>query len=200
MQVQYPLHMSFKIIAFGPQIYVSDSSGREVMFVHQKALKLKEDINVFTDRSKNQTLFNIKADRIIDFSANYHFTDTMGNPLGSIKREGMRSIWKASYNVMDAAGTVVGHIKEDNAWVKVIDALLSEIPLVGIFSGYFFNPSYTLYRGMDDSTPAMHLKKQPALFEGKFEIQRAAEPMNDNEETLWQLSFLMMVLLERARG
>jgi uncharacterized protein YxjI len=198
--VQYPLTLNFKVLAFGPQIFVKDASGREILFVHQKALKLKEDINVYTDSKKTTQLFNIKADRVIDFSANYTFTDNAGNVLGKIKREGMRSIFKASYNLMDGAGNVVGHIKEDNGWIKVIDALVGELPVIGIFSGYFFNPTYTLYRGQGLDQPLLHIKKEPAFLEGKFTVHKKAEPMNATEESAWLLGTMMMVLLERMRG
>jgi uncharacterized protein YxjI len=200
MQVQYPLTLNFKVLALGPQIFVRNAAGQEIMYVHQKAFKLKEDINVFTDSKKTNVLFNIKADRIIDFSANYTFTDTAGNVIGKIKRQGAKSIWKASYILMDAAGNQIGHIKEDNPWIKVIDAIVGEIAILGIFSGYFFNPSYTLYRGDGETQPVIHVKKPPAFLEGKFTFNKAAEPMNPTEETTWLLGCMMMVLLERSRG
>ncbi len=199
MQLQYPLTLSFKLIAFGPQVRIHDATGSEVLFVHQKALKLKEDVNVFSDSRKSQQLYNIKADRIFDFSANYAFTDSMGTGLGSVKREGMRSIFKASYNIMDPAGSIVAHIKEDNGWIRVADILLESIPIAGAFAGYLFHPSYTLYRSGSE-TPVLRLTKKPAFFEGKFEVTRLAEPVDAAEETRMILSLLMMVLLERQRG
>jgi hypothetical protein len=199
-QIQFPLTLNFKILALGPQIYVRDAGGQEIMYVHQKAFKLKEDINVYSNSSKSQVLFNIKADRILDFSGNYRFTDANGNSFGGVKREGMRSLWKASFNVMDDAGQVVGHIKEDNAWIKVIDAIVGQIELLGMFSGYFFNPTYTTYRGAGLESPVLHIKKEPAFLEGKFTIRAGATPSNPTEQTRWVLSALMMLLLERMRG
>jgi uncharacterized protein YxjI len=198
--VQFPLTLNFKILALSPQIFVRDAGGRELMYVHQKMFKLKEDINVYSNSSKSQVLFTIKADRIIDFSANYSFTDANGNRLGSIKREGMRSILKASYNVMDESGQVVAHLKEDNAWIKVIDALLGEVPVLGMFTGYFFNPSYTLYRGTGLDSPALHIKKEPAFMEGKFTVTPGTAQANSAEQTRALLATMMMLLLERSRG
>lgn len=199
MPIQYPLNLSFKLIAFGPQIYISDASGREVFFVHQKALKLKEDINVYSNRSKSQTLFNIKADRWLDWSATYSMTDSNGMKVGAVKREGMRSLWKATYNVLDQEGSLVAQIREDNGWIKVLDALLGELPVVGMFTGYFLHPSYTIYRA-DSETPILRLTKQPAFFEGKFELTQLGEFMGADEEVRVLLSTLMLILLERQRG
>ncbi len=197
--LQYPLQMSFKIMAFAPQIFVRDGGGRDLFYVHQKLFKLKEDIGIFADSSKSRELFRIKADRIIDFSARYTFTDSnTGAVVGAIKREGMRSIFKASYNIFGGE-QITHHIKEDNALIKVIDALLGEVPVLGMFSGYFFNPTYTVYQSGTE-TPILRIHKRPAFFEGKFEIEKLAEPANEAEETRLLLSIMMMTLLERARG
>ncbi len=195
--MNYPLNLSFKLLALASQIYIRDASGNLVGYVKQKMFRLKEDINVFADEGQTQQLFNIKADRVIDFSAKYHFTDAQGNILGSIKRQGMRSIWKANYEVYDEADQQVMKINEESGWVKVVDALLGEIPLLGMFTGYFFNPSYLVAR-MDDS-PVARLKKQPAFFEGAFQLEPLIQ-ISDQEEPRLLLSVLMMTLLERMRG
>ena len=38
--LNYPLTLSFKIIAFNPQVRITDSAGYLVMYVKQKALAL----------------------------------------------------------------------------------------------------------------------------------------------------------------
>jgi hypothetical protein len=200
MPYQYPLKLSFKLISMGPQIFVKEASGREVLFVHQKAFKLKEDVAVYVDSSKNRELYRIKADRIMDFSARYHFTDsTSGMDMGSIKREGMRSIFKASYNIFGDGDQITHHIKEDNAWVRVMDAVFADLPIIGMFSGYVFNPTYTVYQSGVEK-PILHIKKLPAFFEGAFELTRVGEPASETEETRLILAVMMMTLLERSRG
>ncbi|MBK7708834.1 MAG: hypothetical protein IPN69_12110 [Acidobacteria bacterium] len=195
--MNYPISLSFKILAIANQIYVRDASGTLIGYVKQKLFKLKEDINIFADEGQTQHLFNIKADRVIDWSANYGFTDSRGNRLGSIKRKGMRSIWKASYEIFDASGNQVMKINEENGWIKVGDALFGQIPLVGILSGYLFNPTYLVSRM--DGAPVARLKKTPAFLEGKFELEPVGQ-MSPEEETRVLLSVLMMTLLERIRG
>jgi uncharacterized protein YxjI len=195
--MNFPLSLSFKLLALANQIYIRDANGNLLGYVKQKMFKLKEDINIFADEQQTQLLFNIKADRMIDWSANYSFTDNRGSFLGSIKRQGMRSIWKANYDIFDASGNQVYKIHEENGWVKVADALFGELPLVGILSGYVFNPSYIVERM--DGTPVAHVKKQPAMFEGKF-ILTNLSPLATEEETRIVLGVLMMMLLERRRG
>ena len=115
----------------------------------------------------------------------------------------MRSLWRATYFSDAASGESTHHIKEDNPWVKVGDALLSEVPFLGFFTGYFMNPSYTAYRGTsreDESQPVMRLIKQPAFWESKYEINLEDQTVAPDEEMRILLSLLMTVQLERRRG
>lgn len=195
--MNYPLKLSFKLLALASQIYIRDANGHLIGYVKQKLLKLKEDINVFADEQQTQHLFNIKADRILDFSARYTFTDSQGRVVGSIKRQGMRSIFKAHYEIFDASGAQVMEIREENAWIKVIDSLVGELPLVGMFSGYFFNPAYIVSRS--DGSQVARVKKQPAFFEGVFELEPLTQ-IAPEEESRVLLGVLTMTLLERSRG
>ncbi len=195
--MNYPITFTFKLLALGTSVYVRDASGNLLGFVKKKKFKLKEDINVFADENQTQVLFNIKADRVIDFSAKYNFTDSTGRPLGAIKRQGMRSIWKSNYLITDASDRQILEIHEENAWVKVIDALVGELPIIGMFTGYMFNPAYIVSRS--DNTPVARLQKQPAFFEGKFEVTTQAQ-LTQSEESVVLLSLLTMTLLERGRG
>jgi len=194
--MKYPLSLAFRILSWGPQISVHDADGSLALYVKQKALKLKEAVTVFADEAQTEPLYRIAADRVIDFAARYSFRDARDEALGSIKRQGMKSIWKARYDIFDD-GQVTMTIAEENPWVKVLDATFSSIPLVGIFSGYLLHPAYVV--SDVDGAPVMRLVKQPAFFEGKFTIEKLAD-MKEADETRALLGLLMMILLERGRG
>lgn len=200
--MNYPLTMNFKILAIAPQIFIRDAAGQEVMYVKQKLFKLKEAIQVFADQSQSQLLYMINADRILDFSARYNFTDNQGLGLGAVKRQGMRSLWKASYDILEG-DRVKFHIKEENAFIKLLDGLFSEIPIVGMLSGYVFNPVYLVTRPAtagEAGPTVMRLNKTPALLESSFTIEKIDTSLSPREEEQILLSLLMMILLERQRG
>ena len=194
--MEYPLELSFKIMAMSPQIRVTDAGGNLLFYVKQKPFKLKEAITVFADESMTQPLFNIKADRVIDFSARYHFSTTGGVPLGSVKREGIKSIWKSHYDIFKGKAHVMS-IREQDPWVKVLDGLFMAIPVVGLFAGLVFNPTFAVSR--PDGTVVMRLSKQSDLFGSKFAISKQAA-LDEEQELRALLSMIMMTLLERSRG
>jgi uncharacterized protein YxjI len=194
--MQYPLQLTFKFWAFSPQISIVDAQGNLVFYVKQKLFKLKEAITVFADVERTRPLYYMKADRIIDFSARYDFTNENGIPIGAVKRQGLKSLWRARYDVFDGE-SVNFTIQEKNPWVKIADALFQEIPVVGMLSGFVFNPAYLVLR--DDASVVMRLEKIPSFFSRQFTI-KAMDKLNEQEEKQILLSLMMMLLLEKNRG
>jgi hypothetical protein len=197
--MNYPLTFRFKLLAFSPQIYVTDAGGNTICYVKQKLFRFKEKVEVFTDDTRQTLLATIEADRIIDWSARYTFKSPSGQVLGAVGRRGLKSIWRAHYDVFaPGAQTPTFAIQEANPWTKMLDGLVSGIPVVGMFSGYMLHPSYIATRG-EAGAPTLRLTKQPAFFEGRFGLTQEG-PADDGEQLALLLSFLMMNLLERARG
>lgn len=193
--MQFPVYMEFKI-AVTPQITVTDANGQLICYVRQKLFKLKENVKVFSDVDQTNQLFEINADKVIDYSPRFNFTDMMGQPIGSVKRQGRKSLWKARYDIFDGQ-QVVATIQEENPWKKVGDALFSEIPIVGLLAGYVFNPSYVVSRA--DGTPIVRVVKEKSLIGRRFTINELVD-LPDKAEVQTILSILTMTLRERARG
>jgi len=194
--MNYPLELKFKVVAIAQQLTVTDAGATVISYIKQKAFKWKESVTVFADASQARPLYHINADRVIDFNAKYYFTDAQGTPIGSVRRLGMKSMWKMTMEVLHG-DTVVMTITETNPWAKVMDSFLSDVPVLGFFTGYFFHPKYLLAR--TDGSPILQLVKEPAFFESKFKLEQVGS-MQPHEETLGLLAFFMTVLLARSRG
>jgi hypothetical protein len=194
--MQFPLELRFKILVIASQMEVRDAAGRLAYYVKQKAFKLKEDVTVFADAEQTTPLYRIAADRVIDFSAQYHIARADGLALGSIRRRGMRSLWRARYQIVRADGVEFA-LQEENPWVRVADGILGELPLVGILSGYFFHPAYVVVGA--GNVPVARAVKRPAFLEGRYSIERL-EQLDEDSEALVVMALFMMLLLERSRG
>jgi uncharacterized protein YxjI len=193
----YPLTIRFKVLAIARQLSVTDNSGRLLMYVRQKAFKLKEAITVFGDEAQTMPLYRINADRILDFSANYTISDAAGQVLGRVKQQGMRSIWRARFDILQNE-TVVFEVREQNPWAKVGDSFLGEIPILGFFAGYLFHPKYLVSR--TDGTPVLRATKQPAFFEGRFNVDRLPAELSPEAERLLLIGAVTVLMLEKERG
>lgn len=197
--MKYPLQLSFKLIALAPQVTITDASGEQICYVKQKLFKLKEHVQIFTDKTRSKPLADIKANKVLDWSARYTFTSPDQKVLGSVGRKGMRSLFKAHYETF--VGPDESHdfdIQEENALAKVGDSIFGSIPIIGFFAGYLFHPKYLASRA--GGTPAMRLTKQPALWEGRFIMEKLDDSLTSEEELSLMFSYLMLVMLERSRG
>lgn len=116
----------FKLLGENFRIY--DESERLVMFAHLKAFKLKEDIGIFSDETKTNQIFAIKARSIIDFSAAYDIWDlTTNEKVGALKRKGFRSIIRDEWIVMDASDREIGRIREEHVALALIRRFLTAL-------------------------------------------------------------------------
>lgn len=196
--LQWPLKLSFKVLALASQATVTDANGKVVCYTKQKLFKFREHVEIFTDKTKTTLLAEIKTKKIIDWSARYHFTDSKGGNIGSVGRRGWRSMWRAHYEVFNSESENPDlSIREENAAAKFFDSVLGEIPIIGFFTGYFFHPRYAATKS--SGQVMMRMTKEPAFWEGRFTIEKPGE-MTDREELNLIMSYLMMVLLERKRG
>lgn len=196
--LNYPLDFKFKITTLSSDFNITDKNGNYVAYVRQKMFKLKEDVIIFNDETRSRELFRIQANQWIDFNASYSITDLEnGKIFGRLARQGMRSLWKSHYDVLNENSALKYQISEDNAWVKVLDGFIGEIPIVGMFTGYFLNPTYTVKDAAGKEY--FRLKKMPSLIGRRFQLDRLID-IDDQDESLVVLSLLMMVLLERERG
>lgn len=194
--IQYPINLTFKIQTLSNDFTAVDAAGNTLAYVRQKMLKLKEHVVVFSDEQKTEEKYHIKADRWLDFNTSYQFTNPQGDMLGRIVRKGWRSIWKSHYKIYDTKDQQDLLIQEENAWVKMGDALLNSVGL-SLISGYVFNPKYTITR--PDGTLVAKIVKQQSFWGRRFSIEKISEFESGEEERIL-LGTMMMILLERRRG
>ena len=195
--LHFPLDFTFKISTLSNDFVVKDATGLTVAFVRQKMFKFIEEVNVYSDETRSELQYTIKANKWLDFSAAYAFIDQHGRELGRVARKGWTSLWKAHYEIYDENQQQDLIIREENGWIKVADAILGEIPVLGIFTGYFFNPSYVVTRPNGEAVA--RLKKEKSFFGRKFSVEKLTAFVPGEKERI-PLSLMMMILLERRRG
>lgn len=195
--IQFPVKLTFKIGTLSNDFVAEDATGNTIVYVRQKLLKLIEEVQVFNKESRSELMYTIRANRWIDFTATYTFTDSKNYEIGRIVRKGWASLWKAHYDIYDEKQQLDLTVREENPWAKVFDSMLGEIPFLNLLSGYLFHPSYIVTR--PNGTPVVRLKKETSFFGRRFSIEKIDE-FESGEEQRILLGLMMMILLERQRG
>lgn len=96
-----------------------------VLYVEQKMFRLREDIRVYSDESKSQEILLIQARSIIDFHAAYDVIDSAsGQKVGTLRRQGWRSMTRDEWEVLDANDQPRGMLFEDSMQLALLRRLL----------------------------------------------------------------------------
>ncbi len=194
----FPVTIKFRIGTIHNDFEAKDGMGNTLFYAKQKLFKFKEHIKMFEDAQQSNLKYEIRADKWLDFNTCYNFTKPDGTSQGKLLRKGWRSLWKAAYDIYDENNIHEFHITESNPWIKVLDALLSEVPVLGIFTGYLFNPTYNITRP-EDGTLVCKLKKNASFFGRTFTLHKESNCDAPEQQRL-VLGATMMILLERRRG
>ncbi|MCB9792469.1 MAG: hypothetical protein H6741_07040 [Alphaproteobacteria bacterium] len=113
----------------GNTFRIFGTDGSLQFYVKQKAFKLREEIGVFHDEAQSQKRLAIQARGIGDFSGVYDITDAAtGENLGAAKREGLKSILKDSWLILDSDGQEIGKVEEIGGFTILLRKLFKFIP------------------------------------------------------------------------
>ncbi|HUR72795.1 MAG TPA: hypothetical protein VMZ00_00865 [Sporichthya sp.] len=103
------------------------SPGELVCFVEQKRMAFKEQVD-FRLPDGRTSLFRFKSRSVIDLGATYDVTAADGTPIGSFKKEGMKSLLRSTWRMSQPGQPdVVG--QERSVGIAVLRRVQDLIPL-----------------------------------------------------------------------
>lgn len=194
--LQFPLDFKFHIATLSNDFSVSEANGQTIFYVREKMFTLKDKIKVYGDSNKSELLYELTSNRLIDFQQTFTITDKNGSIVGKARRKTLKSFWTATFHIYDADDNHIFTIKERSGLTRMIDGAIGEIPVVGFFTGYVFNPKYVLLD--PNGNELMELSKEPSFFGRKFKLNNyKAQP---EQYELFILSYMMLLISDRNRG
>jgi len=114
-----------QVLALTGKFRIYNPQGQLVLFSQQKMFKLKEDIRVYSDETRNRELLYIQARQILDFSAFYDVIDSQFmTKIGGLRRRGFRSMLQDEWEVLDAQEQALGILREDSLSYALLRRLL----------------------------------------------------------------------------
>jgi uncharacterized protein YxjI len=115
----------YEVVAANPD----GSEGHLLAFAEQKRMKLKEEVEFFTDESRTRRVFSFKARQRLDVHAEHDVLDENGVPLGMFSKDFgaslLRSTWRLSAPGLDAVG------KERRLFIAILRRIWDLIPYLG---------------------------------------------------------------------
>jgi len=114
-----------QVLALTGKLRFYNPQNELVLFSEQKMFKLREDIRVYADEQKTQEVLAIKARQIMDFSAAYDvFDSASGEKAGTLRRKGLKSVFRDEWDVLDANDRPLGMLFEDSIGLALVRRLV----------------------------------------------------------------------------
>jgi uncharacterized protein YxjI len=102
-----------KILAISPTFEIFDMAGTPLVFCQEKLFKIKDDIRIYADSSKNVELLRIRQRNILDWAGLFDVIDpASGMKIGALRRKGWRSWLRDEWHLLDSNDQQVGAVLE----------------------------------------------------------------------------------------
>ena len=107
---------------FGGAYHIYDDGGELALYSDMKRFRIRDDIRLYTDESRNTELLRISTRSIFDFAGAYDIHDSQTDEhLGTLRRAGVRSAFlRDHWTILAPDGRETGTIQEES----VLKALL----------------------------------------------------------------------------
>jgi uncharacterized protein YxjI len=127
---------------FGGKFDIYDSDRNLVLHSEQKSFKLREDMHLYSDKSRTIELLSIKTGQILDTGSTYEVTDSRSaQTIGFLRRKGLKSLMvRDEWLLSDSNKQEVALIQEDSKMLGVMRRLIRNL-------AYLVPQSYTVSAG-----------------------------------------------------
>ena len=169
----------------GRKFHVYAPDGSLVAFVKHPLLKLRQEFTIYQDESQTNPMLLIKARQLIGFNICFDvFDSASGQRVGTIRRRGLKSIFRDTFEILDPADQPVGMCEEEGAAIlrRIFPILLGKwkIELQGQVVGQirqvfrFFVKEFTLDMSMNQNRIDPRFAMALAIFALMAESAREA--------------------------
>lgn len=121
---------------FGRVFRLYGQDGALRYFVKKQAMRLKDELNVFTDEGQRDLTMVIKARSIFDFGATFDVSEPGMDPIGACRRQGLKSILRDEWTILGPGDVAIGKIVEDSLILAMLRRFVMHSLLPQSFSVY----------------------------------------------------------------
>jgi hypothetical protein len=95
---------------------VFTGDGQLIMYIQHPLLKLREEFMVYADEAKTRPLLQVKSRQVIAINFSYDVFDAETDQLlGSVQKQGLRSLVRDTFHILDPLGVEIGYAEEQGA-------------------------------------------------------------------------------------
>lgn len=115
------------------EVYEADPEGKEgklIAFAQQKRFNIKEKFLFYDSEQKQNVVFSMRAERVLDVHGRYFIEDGDGALIGSFAKDFTKSLTNSTWHVFDGDTEII-KVFESNSTVAALRRFIGFIPIVG---------------------------------------------------------------------
>ncbi|MFE9608709.1 hypothetical protein [Streptomyces sp. NPDC006012] len=131
-QRQFHIHQRVTMMINRYEVFADDGAGApgtQVAFIEQKRMKLKEEVTLYTDESKQSVVAAFKARKVVDLASAYDVTGDAG-PIGVFGKKFGKSLLRSTWQ-LDQPGLPTVTVQERSAALAIFRRVWGMLPYIG---------------------------------------------------------------------
>lgn len=177
-------------------VYATDKDGNKtgiVAFAQQKRFAFKERIDFYADESKNQIIFSVKAEKVMDIHGNFLVTNADDQTLGVIRKNFGSSLFRSTWEILQNDQVYIT-FREKSMFIAMFRRIWGLIPVLEEIP-FLFKFHFELLAGKPPQPAGSYVKQ--TLFRDHYRLE-----VNDQvlEAVGWQTLVAQAVMLDALQG
>lgn len=114
-------------------VFAASENGQKtnlIAFAQQKKMAIKERVDFYSDDTKQNVIFSMRAEKAMDIHGRYLVEDPSGKLIGAFRKEFSKSLLKSTWSVLKNDNPVIT-VTESNSALAVLRRYIGFIPIVG---------------------------------------------------------------------
>ena len=117
-------------------LYDNGQQGEKIAFVEQKRFAFREHITVWRNEHKSETLFSVRAEKILDAHGKFLVEDETWHLIGYCRKVFGSSLLRSTWEVHGANDQLLFVAKEQSPAIAIIRRVLQFVPDIGAFANF----------------------------------------------------------------
>ena len=123
-----PIANKYQISTLGQD---GKSADRPLAYVQQKRLKIREQIDFFTDETRTVPLMRLQSRKVFEFRGMTDVLIPSGQVIGTFKKNFGKSLLRSSWTILAPGGQPIATSQESNVFIAVLRRIWGALPYVG---------------------------------------------------------------------
>lgn len=192
------IEQKFAPLANQYRVFDTDENGTKrnmISFASQKRFAFKEQVEFFTDESRSNLAFTVRAEKVMDIHGKFIVSDAEGRRLGAVRKAFKASLLRSTWEILNSSDEIAVIVRERSESIAIFRRVWQFIPLLSDVP-FFIKYHFDFVNPQDGTLRATYYKT--TRFRDYYRLELQDEQLYD--QIGWQTLVTQAVLLDALQG